>query len=41
MNFRGRGGSASFLADSWHLTHADVVCCAVPIVVFLSLISVV
>jgi hypothetical protein len=41
MNFRGKAGSASALADSWHLTHADILCCAVPIVVFLSIISVV
>jgi|GEM_PF-1694727 hypothetical protein len=41
MNFRGKAGSASALADSWHLTHADLLCCAVPIVVFLSIISVV
>jgi hypothetical protein len=38
MNFRGKAGSASALADSWHLTHADILCCAVPIVVFLSII---
>jgi len=41
MNFRGKAGPASALADSWHLTHADILCCAVPIVVFLSIISVV
>ena len=41
MNFRGKAGPASSLADSLQLTHADVLCCVVPIVVFLSLISVV
>jgi hypothetical protein len=41
MNFRGKAGPASSLADALQLTHADVLCCVVPIVVFLSLISVV
>ena len=39
MNFRGKAGAASAMADSWHLTHADLLCCALPIVAFLSLIE--
>ena len=41
MNFRGTAGPASALADSLQLTHADILCCVVPIALFLSLISVV